>query len=115
MSLADVYPRLARRGARPELDPQSAEAKSLAFVRSLFEWKWPGPGALSNGHRREPGYSHARHWFGVDFLSPLGAAGEALAEVRIARSGPAFDDHPRRAGIRNDGGDYPRVSAYFAN
>jgi TolB-like protein/Flp pilus assembly protein TadD len=69
-----------------DLDPYSAEANvSLAFVRSLFEWKWDE----AETHYRtaialNPGDSHARHWFGLDFLALLGRHEEAVVEVRLA-------------------------------
>lgn len=68
-----------------ELDPNSAEANvSLAFVRSLFEWRWKEAEALyRNGIALNPGYSRARHWFGLDLLALMGRCQEALAEVRI--------------------------------
>jgi len=70
-----------------ELDPDSAEALSaLAFVRSIFDWKWDEAVTL---YRRaiaiNPGYAKARHWFGVDALALLGRFDEAEAEVRTAR------------------------------
>jgi tetratricopeptide (TPR) repeat protein len=70
-----------------ELDPCSAEALSaLAFIRSLFDWKWKEGEAL---YRRaialNPGYSRARHWFGVDELALLGRFDEAESQVEAAR------------------------------
>ena len=70
-----------------EIDPDSAEALSaLAFIRSLFDWKWDEAETL---YRRaiaiNPGYAKARHWFGVDALALLGRFDEAEAEVRMAR------------------------------
>ncbi len=68
------------------LDPHSPEATvSLAFIRSLFDWDWEGAEAL---YRRaivlNPGYSRARHWFGLDHLALLGRFDEAIAEVHMA-------------------------------
>jgi TolB-like protein/Tfp pilus assembly protein PilF len=70
-----------------DLDPQSAEALStLAFIRSLVDWKWREAEAL---YRRaislNPGYAKAHHWYAVDFLALLGRFDEALREVHIAR------------------------------
>ena len=70
-----------------ELDPGSAEALSaLAFLRSIFDWKWDEAETL---YRRaiaiNPGYAKARHWFGVDALALLGRFDEAEVEVRLAR------------------------------
>ncbi len=68
------------------LDPQSPEATvSLAFIRSLFDWDWNGAEVL---YRRaialNPGYSRARHWFGLDYLALLGRFEEAIAEIHTA-------------------------------
>jgi tetratricopeptide (TPR) repeat protein len=70
-----------------ELDPGSAEALSaLAFLRSIFDWKWDEAEAL---YRRaitiNPSYAKARHWFGVDALALLGRFDEAEVEVQLAR------------------------------
>jgi serine/threonine-protein kinase len=70
-----------------ELDPNSAEALSaLAFIRSIFDWKWDEAETL---YRRaiaiNPGYAKARHWFGVDALALLGRFDEADTEVQSAR------------------------------
>ncbi len=70
-----------------ELDPNSAEASSaLAYIRSLFDWKWQEAEAL---YRRaialNPGSSKARHWFSVDFLALLGRFDEAEPEIQRAR------------------------------
>ena len=69
------------------LDPQSGEAHvSLAYICAQFDWKWAQAEAL---YRRaialNPGYSRAHHWFGQDFLAPLGRFDEALSEIRLAR------------------------------
>jgi len=118
MSPAQAVPKARAAAERAlELDPQSAEANvSLAFVRSLFEWKWSEAEALyRTAIAANPGYSRARHWFGVDFLSPLGRCQEALAEVRIAH-----DLDPLSMIIREGlgyahmmCGDYPRALAMF--
>jgi tetratricopeptide (TPR) repeat protein len=118
MSPAHAVPKARAAAERAlELDPQSAEANvSLAFVRSLFEWKWSEAEALyRTAIAANPGYSRARHWFGVDFLSPLGRCQEALREVRIAH-----DLDPLSMIIREGlgfahmmCGDYPRALAMF--
>ena len=88
-----MHPREAMPRARAaaqkalELDPGSAEALcALACIRSLFDWKWQEGEAL---YRRaialNPGYSRARHWFGVDALALLGRFDEAEAQVQAAR------------------------------
>jgi serine/threonine-protein kinase len=68
------------------LDSQSAEANvSLAFIRTVADWDWAGAESL---YRRaielNPGYSRARHWFGLDHLALLGRFDEAMSEVRAA-------------------------------
>ncbi|MCU1335582.1 MAG: repeat-containing protein [Bryobacterales bacterium] len=70
-----------------ELDPGSAEALSaLAFIRSLFDWKWTEAEALYvRAIAINPSYSRARHWFGVDALALLGRFDEAEAQVQAAR------------------------------
>jgi len=84
----DVMPQ-AEAAARTalELDPNSAEASAaLAYIRSLFDWKWQEAEAL---YRRaialNPGSSKARHWFGTDFLALLGRFDEAEREIQRAR------------------------------
>ncbi|HEY1756418.1 MAG TPA: tetratricopeptide repeat protein [Bryobacteraceae bacterium] len=70
-----------------ELNPDSAEANTaLAFIRSLYDWKWEEGEVL---YRRaialNPGYSQARHWFAVDFLAVLGRFAEADPQLQLAR------------------------------
>ncbi len=87
LSPADGIPKARAAAERAlELDPQSAEANvSLAFVRGLFEWRWKEAEALyRTAIAGNPGYSRARHWFGLDHLALLGRCEEALAEVRAA-------------------------------
>jgi tetratricopeptide (TPR) repeat protein len=84
----DVMPRAEAAAQNAlELDPNSAEACSaLAYIRSLFDWKWQEAEAL---YRRaialNPGSSKARHWFSVDFLALLGRFDEAEPEIQQAR------------------------------
>lgn len=70
-----------------ELNPDSAEANaSLAFVRSLFEWKWGEAEALyRKAIALNPGYAQARHWFGLDFLALDGRLDEGLVQLHAAR------------------------------
>jgi TolB-like protein/Flp pilus assembly protein TadD len=100
--LADAYSLLADYGTtNPEevilqatqaaekalrLDPQSGEAHvSLAFIRSSYEWNWEsGESLYRRAIELNPGYSRAHHWYGSDFLAPLGRFDEALASVRTA-------------------------------
>ncbi|HSP70589.1 MAG TPA: tetratricopeptide repeat protein [Bryobacteraceae bacterium] len=93
-----------------ELDPESAEALSaLAFIQSLFAWKWKEAEAL---YRRaiaiRPSYSKARHWFGVDALALLGRFDEAEAQVQAARESDPLSLilHEGIAYIRLLGRDY---------
>ncbi len=87
MNPAEAVPKARAAAERAlELDPQSAEGNvSLAFVRSLFEWRWAeGEALYRKAIAANPGYSRARQWFGMDFLAALGRCQEALAEVRMA-------------------------------
>jgi TolB-like protein/Tfp pilus assembly protein PilF len=70
------------------LDPNSAEAYcSLAFIRSLFGWRWTEAEALyQRAIALNPGYSKARHWYSVDHLALLGRFEESAAQIQIARS-----------------------------
>ncbi len=87
MNPAEAVPKARAAAERAlELDPRSAEANvSLAFVRSLFEWRWEEAETLyRTAIAVNPGYSRARHWYGLDHLALLGRCQEALAEVRMA-------------------------------
>jgi len=118
MSPAEAVPKARAAAERAlELDPHSAEANvSLAFVRSSFEWRWEEAEVLYRAAIAvNPGYSRARHWFGVDFLGLLGRCQEALAEVRAA-----YDLDPLSMIIREGLGythmicrDYPRAVAVY--
>jgi len=118
MSPAEAVPKARAAAERAlEIDPQSAEANvSLAFVRSSFEWRWEEAEALYRAAIAvNPGYSRARHWFGVDFLGLLGRCQEALSEVRAA-----YDLDPLSMIIREGLGythmicrDYPRAVAVY--
>jgi tetratricopeptide (TPR) repeat protein len=93
------------------LDPQSAEANvSLAFVRSLFDWKWAEAEPLyRTAVAANPGYSRARHWFGLDFLALLGRFDEAVAELRVA-----VDLDPLSMIIREGNGYIPMARGDYA-
>lgn len=118
LSPADAVPKARAAAERAlELDPQSAEAiVSLAFVRSSFEWRWEEAEALYRAAIAvNPGYSRARHWYGVDFLGLLGRCQEALSEARAA-----YDLDPLSMIIREGVGymhmicrDYPRAVAVY--
>jgi len=69
------------------LDNTLSEAHtSLGFVLSGFDWDW---GSADNEFRRaielNPGYATAHHWYAWH-LSLMGRNGEAIAEMRKARS-----------------------------
>ena len=118
MSPSEAVPKARAAAERAlELDPQSAEANvSLAFVRSLFEWKWEEAGPLyRTAIAVNPGYSRARHWYGLDYLALLGRFEEALSEVRTAH-----DLDPLSMIIREGLGymhmicrDYPKALAVY--
>jgi TolB-like protein/Flp pilus assembly protein TadD len=70
-----------------ELDETLGEAHtSLGFVLSGFDWNWA---AAEKEFRRgidlNPGYATAHHWYAWH-LSLMGRHGEAIAEMRKARS-----------------------------
>ena len=118
MSPAEAVPKARAAAERAlALDPQSAEANvSLAFVRSSFEWRWQEAETLYRAAiAANPGYSRARHWYGVDFLGLLGRCQEALSEARAA-----YDLDPLSMIIREGVGymymicrDYPRAVAVY--
>jgi TolB-like protein/Tfp pilus assembly protein PilF len=118
LSPAEAVPKARAAAERAlELDPQSAEAiVSLAFVRSSFEWRWEEAEALYRAAIAvNPGYSRARHWYGVDFLGLLGRCQEAISEARAA-----YDLDPLSMIIREGVGymhmicrDYPRAAAVY--
>jgi serine/threonine-protein kinase len=89
-----------------KLDPQSAEANvSLACVRSLFEWKWAEAEPLYRAAiAANPGYSRARHWYGMDFLALTGRLDEAEEQMRIA-----VDVDPLSMIIREGSGYVPML------
>ena len=69
-----------------EIDASLAEAHvSLGSVSALFEWNWP----VAERHFRRaielnPSYATAHHWYGYDYLAPLGKLDEAIAAVERA-------------------------------
>jgi serine/threonine-protein kinase len=69
-----------------EIDTRLAEAHvSLGTVSALYEWNW----AEAEQHFRRafelnPSYPTAHHWYGYDYLTPLGRLPEALAELERA-------------------------------
>ena len=68
------------------LDPNSAEALTcLALIRSAYDWEWDQAGEM---YRRAltltSGYATSHHWYGMDYLAPLGRFEEATAQMEIA-------------------------------
>ena len=118
VSPAEAVPKARAAAERAlALDPQSAEANvSLAFVRSSFDWRWHEAETLYRAAIAvNPGYSRARHWYGVDYLGLLGRCQEALAEAHAA-----YDLDPLSMIIREGVGymhmicrDYPRAVAVY--
>jgi TolB-like protein/DNA-binding winged helix-turn-helix (wHTH) protein/Flp pilus assembly protein TadD len=70
-----------------ELDDSLGEAHtSLGFVLSGFDWNWPGAEReFRQAIDLNPGYATAHHWYAWH-LSLMGRNGEAIAEMRKARS-----------------------------
>ncbi|HUJ21637.1 MAG TPA: FlgO family outer membrane protein [Bryobacteraceae bacterium] len=97
--MADVYIMLGEHGALPalsvmpkaraaathalEIDPSLGEALvSLGSVAALFEWNWSAAEQyFRRGIERNPSYPTAHHWYGYDYLAPLGRLDEAIAEL----------------------------------
>jgi TolB-like protein/Tfp pilus assembly protein PilF len=100
--MADAYIMLGEHGSAPaksimqkarttacralEVDGRLAEAHvSLGTVCGLYEWNW----AEAEQHYRRalelnPSYPTAHHWYGYDYLAPMGRIPEALAELERA-------------------------------
>ncbi len=100
--MADAYIMLGEHGAAPpgsivqkartaacralEIDGRLAEAHvSLGAVCGLYEWNW----AEAEQHYRRAlelnsSYPTAHHWYGYDYLAPLGRIADALAELERA-------------------------------
>ena len=118
MNPAEAVPKARAAAERAlELDPESAEGNvSLAFVCSLFEWRWQEAETLyRKAIAANPGYSRARHWYGLDYLALLGRFEEAFSQVRIAH-----DLDPLSMIIREGlgwmymiSGDYPQALAVY--
>ena len=100
--MADTYVMLGEHGSVPaesvmrkarstasralEIDPTLAEAHvSLGSVAGLYERNWP---EAERHFRRSielnPSYPTAHHWYGYDYLAPLGRLTEAIAELERA-------------------------------
>lgn len=70
-----------------ELDDTLGEAHtSLGFLLSGFDWDWPSAEKeFRRGIDLNPGYATAHHWYAWH-LSLMGRHGDAIAEMRTARS-----------------------------
>jgi serine/threonine protein kinase/Tfp pilus assembly protein PilF len=69
-----------------ELDDTLAEAHaSLAYVKTFYDWDWPG---AETGFKRalelNPNYATAHHWYAL-YLTVVGRQAEGLAEIEHAR------------------------------
>ncbi|MBY0506699.1 MAG: winged helix-turn-helix domain-containing protein [Bryobacteraceae bacterium] len=84
---SDYFPRARAAALRAiELDETLAEAHtSLAMVRALYEWDFPGAEAeFGRAIQLNDGYATAHHWFGVH-LGAMGRFGEADRQLARAR------------------------------
>ncbi len=83
----ESMPRAKRAAMRAlELNPDSGEAEaSLAYVLSAYEWKWEEAG---RHYRRalelNPRDSDTLHWYGYDYLAPLGRLDDGQAALEEA-------------------------------
>ena len=68
-----------------EIDPTLVEAHtSLALVKMLFDWDWPGAGAeFQKALEPDHHYPTAHHWYGM-YLVARGQFDEAILEVERA-------------------------------
>src|SRR5262249_31928206 len=69
-----------------ELDPDLAEAHaSLAYVRTFYDWDWPGAEKeFKRSIELNPNYATAHHWYAL-YLTVAGRQSDALAEVKRAQ------------------------------
>jgi TolB-like protein/Flp pilus assembly protein TadD len=69
------------------LDSHSADAiASLAYVRSVFHWRWQeAEGLYRQAIAMNPSNAKARHWYAIDHLLFLGRFQEAREQVSAAR------------------------------
>ena len=100
--MADAYIMLGEHGSVPALsimpkakaaaakalaiDPSLAEAQvSMGSVAALFEWNWPAAEQyFRSALELNPSYPTAHHWYGYDYLAPLGRLDEAIAHLERA-------------------------------
>jgi serine/threonine-protein kinase len=82
-----VMPRAKQAALRAlELNPDSSDAEtSLAYVLATYDWKWDEAG---RHYRRaldlNPHDSDTLHWYGYDYLAPLGRLDEAQEAIEEA-------------------------------
>jgi DNA-binding winged helix-turn-helix (wHTH) protein/TolB-like protein/Tfp pilus assembly protein PilF len=83
----EAYPK-AKSSAEEALkfDAELVEALvSLAFVKSLYEWDWPGAEAgFKRAIELNPNYGPAHQWYGVS-LAGAGRVDEAVSELKRAQ------------------------------
>jgi serine/threonine-protein kinase len=84
----ETYPRAKAAALRAlELDSSLAEPHAtLGDVHAMYEWNW---GAAEREFKRalalDPHSANTWHWYGGDYLSPVGRTQEAVAAGRRAR------------------------------
>jgi serine/threonine-protein kinase len=83
----EAYPKAKSASAKAlEIDPSLAEAHtSLGWIRTFFDWDWPGAGAAySRALELNPRYALARGWHAL-YLTIIGRFDEAIAEAERAQ------------------------------
>ncbi len=109
-----VYPKAMKAAARAlELDPNLGAAHaSMGFAKATYEWDWE---AAEHHFRRaiklNPGDSNARHWYGIDCLSPLGRLDEALEHLErsVALDPLSVSINTSLGGLLHDRREYSRA------
>jgi TolB-like protein/DNA-binding winged helix-turn-helix (wHTH) protein/lipoprotein NlpI len=84
----DAFPAARAAATRAlELDASLAEPHaSLAYVRLYYDWDWKGAETeFRTAIAANPNYATAHHWYSV-YLTAMGRADEALAEIERARA-----------------------------
>lgn len=71
-----------------QLDDSLADAhKSLAYVRALYDFDWPGAEKeFKRAIQLNPGLADAHFGYGIVYLAPLGRIQDAVREMKLARS-----------------------------
>ena len=83
----ETMPRAKRAAMRAlELNPNLGEAEaSLAYVLSAYEWKWEEAGRhYRRALEMNPRDSDTLHWYGYDYLAPLGRLDEGQEALEEA-------------------------------